>query len=115
MVSSATDSTENATCSRPRESSRWLHRARTIPASDGDARPSPAAARCIAHVAAPSRAQAIKIVVVTAAPAATASSTRCWPYRSLSRPATGVATADPIAYAAATAPATPYEPVTADT
>ena len=87
--SSATDSKENAACSRGEPASRTLHRARTMVPSDGMAAPAIAPGRKNAQVGRCSSTVTIRAVVAAVKTASSGSSTRRWPVASTSRASRG--------------------------
>ena len=106
-TSSATDSRENAVCSRGDPASSTLHRARAIGPSAGIVAPPSAPRTNSAQSGACS-------CTATTSPATEAAktrhrgiSTRCWPWRSTRRPSCGEQTAPASDPAADTLPATP--------
>src|SRR6266566_194093 len=110
ITSSATDSSENAACSRDEPASSALHRARTIEPSCGVAAPATPLAATSAQAGARACAPAMSAAVAAANTSISGRSTARWPARSASRATSGDTSAYPAAPAAATTPARPYRP-----
>ena len=112
--SSATDSSENAVCSRGDPASRTDQRARAIGPVCGMAAPPAMPHRNSVQTGARSVTAAASPATDRAKVTHTGMSTRCWPSRSVSRPSCGAQIAPPIDPAADTLPARPYWPVPAE-
>jgi len=112
--SSATDSTENAVCSRGDPARRTDQRARAIGPVCGIVAPPAMPQRNSVQSGAWSVTAATRPDTARAKVTHTGMSTRCWPSRSTRRPSCGAQTAPPIAPAAETVPARPYLPVPAE-
>jgi hypothetical protein len=113
-TSSATDSRENAVCSRGESPSSALHRVRTIGPSGGMVAPPRIPGRNSTQSGARSCTARISPATLTTKTATSGNSTRCCPRVSTRRAICGAQTAQPIEPAADTLPATPYLPVTAE-
>jgi len=113
-TSSATDSRENAVCSRGELPSSALHRARAIGPSEGMVAPATMPGRNSAQSGASSSTAMISPATLATKMSTSGTSTRCWPRVSTSRAICGALAAPPSEPAAATLPATPYRPVTAE-
>ena len=87
--SSATDSKENAACSRGEPVSRTLQRARTIAPSDGMADPATAPGTKKAQVGSLSSTVTMSSAVATVNTVSSGSRTRRWPYESTARATRG--------------------------
>ncbi len=87
--SSATDSKENAACSRGEPASRTLHRARTKVPSEGMVAPAIAPGMKNAQVGSRNCTVTIRAEVAAAKTASSGSSTRRWPVASTSRASRG--------------------------
>jgi hypothetical protein len=87
--SSATDSKENAACSRGEPASRTLHRARTKVPSEGMVAPAIAPGMKNAQVGSRNSTVTIRAAVAAANTASSGSSTRRWPVVSTSRASRG--------------------------
>ena len=105
--SSATDSTENAVCSRGDPASRADQRARAIGPVCGMVAPPAMPQANSVQSGARSATAADSPATDSAKVTHTGMSTRCWPSRSASRPSCGAHTAPPIDPAADTLPARP--------
>jgi len=105
-TSSATDSRENAVCSRGESASSALHRARAIGPSAGIAAPPSAPATNSAQSGAPACTATTSPATETAKMRHSGISTRCWPCRSTRRPICGEQSAPASDPAADTLPAT---------
>jgi len=112
--SSATDSRENAVCSRGEPASRALHRARTIEPSEGMVAPATVPGGNSAQSGACSCTAAISPATLIAKMTTSGMSTRRWPRESASRAICGAQAARASDPAAETLPATPYWPVPAE-
>jgi hypothetical protein len=113
--SSATDSTENAVCSRGGDpASRADQRARAIGPVCGMVAPPVMPHRNSVQSGARSVTASTRPATDRAKVTHTGTSTRCWPSRSVSRPSCGAQIAPPIDPAADTVPASPYRPVPAE-
>ena len=112
--SSATDSKENAACSRGVPASRTLHRTRTMAPRDGMDPPAMAPGAKNTQVGAFSSTAAISAAVAVANTASSTSSTGRWPRESASRATSGEENAYASEPEADTTPATPYFPVDAE-
>ncbi len=112
--SSATDSTENAVCSRGESPSKTDQRARAIGPVCGMVAPPMMPHRNNVQSGARSVTAAIRPTTDTAKITHTGISTRCWPSRSVRRPSCGAQIAKPTAPEAETVPARPYRPVSAE-
>jgi hypothetical protein len=105
--SSATDSRENAVCSRGEPASSTLHRARAIGPSAGMVAPPSAPGRNSAQSGARSCTAATSAATETAKTTHSGTSTRRWPRLSASRAICGAPAAPASEPAADTLPATP--------
>jgi len=105
--SSATDSTENAVCSRGDPASRADQRARAIGPVCGMAAPPAMPQANSVQSGARSATAAESPATDSAKVTHTGMSTRCWPSRSTSRPSCGAHAAPPSDPAADTLPARP--------
>jgi hypothetical protein len=112
--SSATDSKENAACSRGEPASSTLHRARTIEPSDGMVPPATAPGMNSTQLGACSTTAAMSPATLSVKTATSGISTRCWPRESASRANCGAQTAMASDPDADTLPAIPYLPVLAE-
>ena len=106
-TSSATDSRENAVCSRGDPASSTLHRARAIGPSAGIVAPPSAPGTNSAQSGARSCTAATSPATEAAKTKHSGISTRCWPCRSTRRPICGAQNAPASDPAADTVPATP--------
>src|SRR5690242_11846801 len=106
-TSSATDSSENAVCSRGDPASRTDQRARAIGPVCGMVAPPVMPHRNNVQSGACSVTAADRPATARAKVMHTGISTRCWPIRSVSRPNCGAHIAPPIDPAADTLPASP--------
>src|SRR6185437_14485336 len=106
-TSSATDSSENAVCSRGDPASRTDQRARAIGPVCGMVAPPVIPHRNSVQSGACSVTAADRPATARAKVMHTGISTRCWPIRSVSRPNCGAHIAPPIDPAADTLPASP--------
>ena len=88
-TSSATDSKENAVCSRGEPASSALHRARTMVPSDGMAAPAITPGANQAQAGRPASTAATSAAVAAVNTASSGRSTRRWPRASTSRPICG--------------------------
>ncbi len=110
--SSATDSTENAVCSRGDPASRADQRARAIGPVCGIVAPPAMPHRNSVQSGACSTTAVPRPATDSVKTRHSAISTRRWPSRSTRRPSCGAHAAPPSDPAADTLPATPYRPVT---
>ena len=93
IVSSSTDSSENAACSSAEPLSSTLQRARTIEPSDGIDAPATAPVTSRVHTGARNSAQQMSATVLAAKKITSGRSTRPCPNRSASRATWGEQTA----------------------